>query len=192
MILERVARAMTEGGPGPGFTARVMAPIHGRPQPGFTARVMAGLDAPRPRTGVRTLRPALIAAGAVAIVVSAALWLPAGLSLPAAPDAPRIAARPYDRELIGIPPLPYNRWAPEIAASPRQTVRATPVVPGAPVAPVAKEVDAIVTTIYRIEPLAPPRELAIAAIDPPAAAVPRLAPVPPIRVSDLRLEKENP
>lgn len=195
MIVERVARAMTEGAPRAGFTARVMAPIQGRPQPGFTARVMAGLDAPRPRTGIRALRPSLIAAGAVAIAALAVLLRPADVALPAAPDAPRIAARPYDRELIGIPPLPYNRWAPEVAATPQETARATPAVPAGPavpVAPIATEARAINTSIYRIEPLAPPRELAIAAIDPPAAAVARLPQVPPIRVSDLRLEKENP
>ena len=192
MIVERVARAMTEGAPRAGFTARVMAPIHGRPGPGFTARVMARLDAPQPRARVRVLRPALVAAGAVAIAVSAALWWPAGLSLPAAPDAPRIAARPYDRALIGIPPLPYNRWAPEIAPRPMRTARATRIAPAVPAAPAAEEPGAIVTTIYRIEPLAPPRELAITPIDAPATAVAGLPQVPPIRVSDLRLEKENP
>ena len=192
MIVERVARAMTEGAPRAGFTARVMAPIQGRPQPGFTARVMAGLDAPRPRAGIRALRPTLIAAGAVAIAALAVLLRPADVALPAAPDAPRIAARPYDRELIGIPPLPYNRWAPEIAAAPRETARTTPAVAVVPVAPIAKEAGAIITSIYRIEPLAPPRELAIASIDPPAAAVARLPEVAAIRVSELRLEKENP
>ena len=189
MIVERVARAMTAGAPRAGFTARVMAPIHGRPQPGFTARVMAGLDAPRPRALGGALRPIVIAAGAVAIVAGAVLLRPAALALPPAPGAPRIAAMPYDRELIGIPPLPYNRWASEVAAPTTRMARSTPA---APIAPVEEEAVAIVTTIYRIEPLAPPQALTIPSLDPPVAAVARLSDVPAIRVSDLRLEKENP
>ena len=196
MTVERVARAMTEGAPRAGFTARVMAPIHGRPRPGFTARVMAGLDArPRRHAGGRALRPALIAAGVMAFAASAVLLRTPELTMPPAPDAPRIAARPYDRELIGIPPLPYDRWAPKLAAP--VTQRAADGAPsgapavGAAVAPAADEAVADVTPIYRIEPLSPPRALAIASLDPPAATVAPLREVPPLRVSDLHFEKEN-
>lgn len=193
MIVDRVARAMTDGAPRAGFTARVMAPIHGRPRPGFTARVMAGLDAPHARG--RALRPALIAAGVMAIAASAVLWRPSELTMPPAPDAPRIAARPYDRELIGIPPLPYNRWAPETPAL--RTAAAPSALPGiapaiAPaVTPAAEEAVADATPIYRIAPLSPPRALAITSLDPPPATVAPLPEVPPLRVSDLHFEKEN-
>lgn len=187
MIVDRVARAMTAGAPRAGFTARVMAPIHGRPRPGFTARVMAGLDAPRTHAGGRTRRRALVAAGAVAVVTSAVLLRPAGIALPPAPGAPRIAARPYDRELIGIPPLPYDRWAPKVAAPVTQRAAAA----AAAVAPAAEEAVADATPIYRIEPLSPPRALAIASLHPPPATVAPLPEVPPLRVSDLHFEKEN-
>ena len=171
------------------------AVAHGRPRPGFTARVMAGLDAPRPHAGGRALRPALIAAGVMAFAASAVLLRPSELAMPPAPDAPRIAARPYDRELIGIPPLPYNRWAPKAAAA--VTQRATAAAPsGAPaiapaLTPAASEAVADATPIYRIAPLSPPRALAIASLDPPAATVAPLPGVPPLRVSDLHFEKEN-
>lgn len=195
MIVDRVARAMTDGAPRAGFTARVMAPIHGRPQPGFTARVMAGLDAPRPHAGSRALRPAVVLAGVIATVAGAILVWPAGVAMPPAPGAPRIAARPYDRELIGIPPLPYNRWAPETPAP--VTQRAAAAAPsGAPAvatadAGAAEEAFTDAVPIYRIEPLSPPRALGIASLAPPAATVARLPEVPPLRVSDLHFEKEN-
>lgn len=199
MIVDRVARAMTDGAPRAGFTARVMAPIHGRPQPGFTARVMAGLDAPRPRAGSRALRPAVVLAGVIATVAGAILVWPAGVAMPPAPDAPRIAARPYDRELIGIPPLPYNRWAPETPAPvTRRAAAAAPSGAPAVAAETAQPGAPAVDTMYRIEALAPPPEIALPLLDTAAAPIAALrepAPLPgpaPLTLPTLKLEKETP
>ena len=181
MIVDRVARAMTEGAPRAGFTARVMAPIHGQPQPGFTARVMDGLDAPRPQTRGLTLGHALIAAGAVAIAAVAVLQRPADVVMPPVPDTPRIAARPYDRELIGIPPLPYDRWAPKASAV--RTRRAQGPAPR-DVAPTV-QVLSQAPPVHTIAPLHAVAEIPLKPIGPPAFSVPALSAPAPLSIIEL-------
>jgi hypothetical protein len=177
--IDRVARAMTNGQPRADFTARAMAPIHGRVRPDFTARVMARLDAPP----ARPLRTRLALTAGVALVPAAIAVFAVLTTRPApvaVPPAPRIAATPYDRALIDVPPLPYNRWAPPFvfAPEPRRAARIE-----APEAAVETSLDA--SPIYVIDALEGPPDIAMKSIEPAACTIPALAPPAPLTVPGL-------
>ena len=188
--IDRVADAMTAGAPRADFADRVMAPIYGRPRRDFVARVMAGIDAAPPpvprRVSARIYGPAF-AAGAVALVALVILWRPADVAWPVtgAPDAPRVSASLYNRDLIEIPPPARSQRAPKTAGPTTRTARALPTTPIAPTTIAA------VVSVYRIEPLAAPQELAIGSIDIPKTAVAPLQSVAPIYLAELRFKKEN-
>lgn len=181
MSIDRVARAMTGGQPRADFTGRVMAPILGRVRPDFTARVMARIEAAPARPSRRArltwaaagvaLVPVAIAAFAVLTMRSAAM---------AVPPAPRIAAMPYHRAAIDMPPLPYNRWAPPLVLAP-EPKRAARVE--ATEDPIDMPLDA--APIYVIDPLDGPPEIAMKSIEPAACTIPALAAPAPLTVPGL-------
>ena len=178
MNVDRVARAMTSGGPRAGFTDRVMAPIDGRPQPGFTARVMNGLDVGRGFSpgarGALLLFPAalLLAAGVIS-------WRASRVDLPAAPSAPRLAVGAPDLGPADAPTLPAAR-----------PVKSRPVVarhaPHTPhtetaVAPLPESAP----RIYMIAALEGPSDIAMKSIEPAACTIPALDAPAPLKVTDL-------
>lgn len=194
MIVDRVARAMTEGAPRPGFTERVMAPIHGRPRPGFTTRVMAQLDAPERRASaawrhvaLATLSAALVAGAAWSVALQPGMLNREGF--PGMPPAPAVTPRPYLRAAIDVPPLPLDRWLPAARPAIARADRA-----GVATAAVTlREAEGH----YVIAPLPGPSTLIVTAIDRatpdiPALAARPLAPPPPLALRDISFEKETP
>lgn len=189
MIVDRVARAMTEGAPRPGFSERVMAPIHGRPRPGFTTRVMAGLDAPERRTSAAW--PRLAVATMAAAVVLIATWsvvTQPGIfnreAFPVMPAAPAVTPRPYLRAAIDVPPLPLDRWVTAARPARRAARRPSPDLRDTEghyvIAPLRGPADLLLTSIATPPPTIPP--LAPPALTPPA----------PLAVRAISLEKETP
>lgn len=188
MNVDRVARAMTSGGPRAGFTDRVMAPIDGRPQPGFTARVVAQAFRPADTRAAQGLRvaqgfsPALTLT--LALLVPAALLLAAGViswrgsrvDLPAAPSAPRLAVGAPDLGPTDAPTLPAVRPVKSRPMVARHAPHTEPAV-SLPEAPPP--------AIYMIAALEGPSDIAMKSIEPAACTIPALDAPAPLKVTDL-------
>jgi len=177
MTIDRVASAMTDGRPRDGFSPRVMARIDGRPAPGFTDRVMRRIDEPEARASLP--RALVLVPAAITLVAAAVVWRIHAHAVPAAPEAPRLTAVPYDRAAIGAPPLPLDRWA-------RTTIPVRVSGRGEPgtVAPVAAFPEP--APIYMIDALEGPSDITMKSIDPAAPVIAPLEGPAPLKVPDLK------
>lgn len=176
MNVDRVARAMTDGKPTSTFTARVMAPLHGRPRPDFTARVMSRLDQPAAggsfSSGIG--RAVILVPAAVAIAAGAVVLRSSRVTLPPAPDAPRIVAA------LGVPSdaasmVALGRPAPTVTllAHSKRSVRAI------------QQPQAATPSIYMIDALDAPADITMKSIGPAPSTIPALDGPAPLTVTDL-------
>lgn len=177
MTIDHAAKAMTAGRPRAGFTPRVMAVIEGRPAPGFTDRVMRRIDDPEARgIGIRAL---ILVPAAIALAVAVVAWRIGQPVAPIAPEAPRVAAAPYDRAAIGAPPLPPDRWIRTEAPIRIARRDAQQDVPAAAALPEP-------APIYVIDALEKPPDIAMKSIEPAACTIPALDDPAPLKITDLK------
>ena len=178
MNVDRIARAMTAGGPSKGFKARVMAPIHGRPRPDFTARVMDRIEAAQPfRSRVVVAQRVALAAFAVAIFVGIVMLRGPRVTTPPAPEAPRIASAAP----AALPTAPVDHSTPRV----KPRVRKPAAAPQRDYAAPAYE------PIYTIAALEAMPDIAMKSIEPASCTVPALAGPAPLKVSELKDFKER-
>lgn len=179
MSVNRIARAMTSGAPGPGFKACVMASIAGRPRPDFTARVMARIEAAPPARARSRGAAFLLVPAAIVLAASAFMLRPGRVALPdvAPPRGIRAAAHvpsAFDPAVLPIGP----RLALETDATERpgrRRVAASQLLADAPLSP----------AIYTIAALEEPSDIAMKPIDPASCTVPALTGPAPLKVTDL-------
>lgn len=179
MSVDRIARAMTAGGPSPAFKAKVMAPIHGRPRADFTQRVMneAGV-AQRSRVAQPFRARVVLAAAAIALAIGAVALTRSRETAPLAPPAAPIVQAPVMSPAPGVeqaPPKLAQQVTPAQGVRPRRvTAAARPASAGPSHAP-----------IYTIAALEAMPDIEMKSIEPASCTIPALEGPAPLRVTDL-------